>query len=315
MKTANKPLINVAVAVVQRADGRVLMAERPRGKVSGGFWEFPGGKFDAGEHAEQALARELHEEVGVELDRAQPWMTYNHTYPDKIVRLHFFRVTAWHGTPHGREGQRVVWEDPSAITVSPVLPANDKVLQALSLPSIYAITHAEKYGVSEFMLRLDQALARGVRLIQVREPSMAPEQLAQFARRVVDRAQRYGAQVLVNGDETLARKVGACGVHSSSAQLSRYVSRPRTRLWAVSCHNVEELARAAVLGADFAVLSPVLPTASHPGEPTMGWPKFAQLARQAAFPVYALGGMRAELLDTACAQGAHGIALKSNIWV
>lgn len=312
--TAAKPLINVAVAVVQRADGCVLLAERPLNKVSGGFWEFPGGKFDAGERAEQALARELHEEVGVELDRAQAWMTYDHAYPDKIVRLHFFRVTAWHGTPHGREGQRVSWQDPAAINVTPLLPANDKMLQVLNLPTLYAITHAGKYGVTEFMPRLEQALAKGVRLIQVRERAMAPEQLAQFARRVAEVAYRYGAQVLVNGDETLARKVGVCGVHSTSAQLARLTTRPRTRLWAASCHNAEEVARAAALGADFIVLSPVLPTATHPGEPGMGWARFAGLTRDCPLPVYALGGMQPDLLDTARSHGAHGIALLSGIW-
>lgn len=309
-----RPLVNVAVAVVQRADGRVLLAERPRGKVSGGYWEFPGGKFDAGERAEQALARELHEEIGVELDRAHPWLTYEHAYPDKTVRLHFFRVTAWHGTPHGREGQRVSWEDPAAVSVAPLLPANDKVLQALNLPPLYAITQAGKYGVADFMSRLEQALARGVRLIQVREREMAPEQLAQFARRVIARARQYGAAVLVNGDEMLARKTGADGVHSTGAQLRRLNVRPATRLWAASCHNAEELARAATLGADFVVLSPVLPTASHPGEPGMGWARFAELTRGCPLPVYALGGMKTGLLDTARGHGAHGIALLSDIW-
>lgn len=314
MTTSAKPLINVAVAVVQRADGCVLLAERPKHKVSGGFWEFPGGKFDVGERAEQALARELHEEVGVELDRAQPWMTYDHAYPDKIVRLHFFRVSAWHGTPHGREGQRVAWQDPAAITVAPLLPANDKMLQTLNLPPVYAITQAGKYGVAEFLTRLEQALARGARLIQVRERAMAPEQLVQFARRVAEVAYPYGAQVLVNGDEMLARKSGVCGVHSTSAQLARLTTRPRTRLWAASCHNAGEMARAAALGADFIVLSPVLPTATHPGVPGMGWARFAELTRNCPLPVYALGGMKPELLDTAKHHGAHGIAVLSSIW-
>lgn len=311
---AARPLVHVAVAVVQRADGRVLLAERPKGKVSGGFWEFPGGKFDAGEAAAQALARELREEVGIELDSAWPLMTYDHVYPDKTVRLHFFRVTAWHGTPHGREGQRVSWEDPAAVGVAPLLPANDKALQALNLPLLYAITQAGKYGVTDFMLRLENALANGLRLIQVREHAMAPAQLAQFTRRVVELAHRYRAQVLVNGDETLARKAGVCGVHSSSVQLKRLTTRPRTRLWAVSCHNAAELSRAAELGADFAVLSQVLPTVSHPGEPGMGWTRFGELTRNAVMPVYALGGMRPDYLDTARHHGAHGIALASGIW-
>lgn len=309
-----KPRVNVAVAVMQRDDGRVLLAERPHGKSSGGYWEFPGGKFDAGETAVQALTRELHEEVGVELDRAQPWMTYEHAYPDKRVRLHFFRVTAWHGTPHGREGQRVSWEDPAALAVAPLLPANDQVLQALRPPRRYALTAARKYGVPEFMRRLERALAGGVRLIQVREPDMAPEQFAQFARRAVLLAHRYGAQALVYGDEALARRVGGDGVHIPCHALMQLTARPRMPLCAASCHNAEHLTRAAALGLDFAVVSPVLPTASHPGQPGMGWTRFAQLARACPLPVYALGGMKPDLLDTARKHGAHGIALLGGIW-
>lgn len=307
-------LVDVAVAVVQRADGRVLLAERPAHKVSGGYWEFPGGKFDAGERAEQALARELEEEVGIVLERAQPWMIYEYDYPDKRVRLHFFRVTAWRGIPHGREGQRLSWEDPLAPKVSPLLPANDKALRALALPKLYAITNASRYGVVEFLDRLERALAHGLRMIQVREREMAPGQLAQFARRVVERARPYGAIVLVNANELMARQAGADGVHSNAAQLWRLNTRPAVRLWGASCHNAEELARAAELGADFVVISPVLPTASHPGEPVLGWAGFAALARQSPLPVYALGGMKLELQEEAERHGAHGIAVQSHIW-
>lgn len=308
------PLVNVAVAVVQRSDGRVLLAERPRGKASGGYWEFPGGKFDAGEGVEQALRREVHEEIGIDIELACPWMTYEYDYPDKRVRLHVWRVLAWHGTPHGREGQRVSWEDPAALTVGPLLPANDRMRRALSLPPVYAITHAEKYGVAEFMPRLERALARGVRLVQVRERNLAPGQLAQFARRVVTAAHRYGARVLVNGDIAVAQRAGADGVHLPASQLRRLTAPPPVALWAASCHDAEELALAARWHADFVVLSPVLPTATHPDVPGMGWARFAELTRHYPLPVYALGGMRVELLDTAMQHGAHGVALLSGIW-
>ncbi len=310
----NPPVINVAVAVILREDGRVLLAERPPDKPVPGYWEFPGGKFEADENSAQALAREIHEEIGVEIDTAYPWLTRDYAYPDKCVRLHFYRVTAWHGAPHGREGQRVSWEIPHAIRVGPLLPANHKVVAALCLPSLYAITTAEKYGIADFMPRLRQALDRGVRLIQVRERTMAAARLPAFARDVVALARTYGATVLVNGDATLALRSGADGVHLQGAQLKRLKHRPATRLWSASCHDAEELARAAELDADFVVLSQVLPTATHPDVAGMGWDGFAQLARDYPLPIYALGGMRPELLETAMRHGAHGIALLSGIW-
>src|SRR3972149_4101459 len=93
-------VVDVAVAVIERDDGRVLLAERPHDKEYAGYWEFPGGKIEQGEQPEQALARELHEELGVELDVAFPWVTCTYAYPHRAVRLHFYRVRGWRGEPH-----------------------------------------------------------------------------------------------------------------------------------------------------------------------------------------------------------------------
>src|SRR5205085_3896600 len=88
-------VIEVAAAVIQRADGAFLLAQRPPGKVYAGYWEFPGGKVEPGEAVERAIARELHEELGIDVECAYPWITRVYTYPHATVRLNFFRVTAW----------------------------------------------------------------------------------------------------------------------------------------------------------------------------------------------------------------------------
>ena len=307
-------VLDVAVAVLQREDGRVLLAQRPAGKPWAGYWEFPGGKIEQGEAVERALARELHEELGIDPDRVFPWVTQEYAYPEKKVRLHFYRVLAWHGQLHGREGQDMSWENPVAVNIGPLLPANDKVLRALSLPSFYAITNAKKYGATEFMPRLKVALEKGVRLVQVREHDMPPEQLESFAHHVVALAHEHDARVLINADEALARRCGADGVHLPAAQLMQLKQHPGTKIWAASCHDAAELAQAAALQADFVVLSPVLPTPTHPEAAGMGWEKFAVLVKNYPVPVYALGGMKPELLDTAMRHGAHGVSLLSGIW-
>jgi 8-oxo-dGTP diphosphatase len=306
--------IPVAAAVIERGDGHVLLAERPAGKPWAGYWEFPGGKFEPGEGPAQALVRELNEELGIEVDAITPWIARDYAYPEKTVRLHFFRVPAWHGEPHGREGQRVSWESPAAPRVAPLLPANGPILAALALPPLYAISNAAQLGVPEFLARLKAALARGVRLIQLRERGLAARDLAALAVEVVAAAHAHGARVLVNGDVTLAREAGADGVHLTAGQLRALSTRPPLALCAASCHDADELARAAALGLDFVVLSPVLPTASHPGEPGIGWQRFAERVRDYPLPVYALGGMRPELLTTARTHGAHGVALLGGIW-
>ncbi len=314
MNPARESIVEVAVGIIQRADGCVLLAERPSGKPWSGYWEFPGGKIEPGEDVRTALTRELHEELGIELERGYPWISVDYTYPEKRVHLNFYRVLGWHGTPHGREGQRMSWEDPQLVGVQPLLPANQKILYALRLPSVYGITHAARDGVAAFLPRLDAALEHGLRLIQVREPQMDTETLQRFARAVVARAHRYGARVLVNADAALAYTVGADGVHLQGHQLMQLAAPPPTGIWAASCHDAHELERAAALGASFVVLSPVLATASHPGKPGIGWEQFAELICDYPLPVYALGGMKTELLDTAMQHGAHGVALLSGIW-
>jgi 8-oxo-dGTP diphosphatase len=311
----NLPLINVAFAVIQREDGHVLMAERPHGKESAGFWEFPGGKFESGESADQAITRELYEELGIRLKVVYPWICYRHAYPDKIVKLHVYRVFAWEGTPSGREGQRISWENPGSVTVMPLLPANEKILQAIALPLVYAIINAGSGpGIKvKLMTRLIYLLEQGVRLMQVRIRGMNPDQHIQIMRPVVSLAHKYGAKILVNGNELLALKSGADGIHLPADQLMNTHSRPCTQLLSVSCHNAGELAHAATLRASFVSLSPVRSTPTHPDVSGMGWKQFAELTNNLPMPVYALGGLDSDSLATAMRHHAYGIALSSNI--
>jgi 8-oxo-dGTP diphosphatase len=309
----NLPLINVVVAVIQREDGHVLMAECPYGKESAGFWEFPGGKFESGESAEHAIERELYEELGIKSKVAYPWIRYKYTYPDKHVKLHVFRVFTWEGMPFGREGQRISWENPGSVTVKPLLPANEKILQAIALPLIYAIINAGPGIMVKLITRLTYLLEQGVRLMQVRVRHMNPDQHIQIMRPIVNLAHNYGAKVLVNGNESIALKSGADGIHLPANQLMNTRTRPCTKLLSVSCHNASELSHAATLRANFVSLSPVRSTPTHPNISGMGWKKFADLTNDLSMPVYALGGLDSNYLETAMHHSAHGIALVSNI--
>ncbi|HUW27723.1 MAG TPA: Nudix family hydrolase [Sulfuriferula sp.] len=304
----------VAVAVLTRADGAFLLASRPPGKPYAGYWEFPGGKVEPGETVHAALVRELHEELGIEVIHATPWITRYFDYPHARVTLSFFRVGSWHGEPHAKEGQALAWQTPGTINVAPVLPANHPVFAALSLLAIYGITQAGS-DPAAFMPRLDKALEGGLRLIQVREKSMPAATLEAFAGAVLARARRHNARVLINADVALARRIGAHGVQLSAAQLGELGSRPDLPLVAASCHNAAELDRAEALGCDFALLSPVLPTPSHPGAPVLGWDNFATLCTGRTLPIYALGGLGGADLDRARQHGAHGVALLRGAWL
>jgi 8-oxo-dGTP diphosphatase len=306
--------IEAAVAVLLREDGQVLLGERPAGKPWAGWWEFPGGKIEAEETPFHALQRELHEELGTEAVEAYPWLTRSFAYPERTVKLHFFIVRRWRGEPHGKENQQLAWQSPEAPTVAPLLPANAPVLQALRLPSVYAISHRTKLGEAEFLSRLDHALHHGLKLVQVREPQLGEPELLQFTGKVVQACRAHGARVLLNSEPELAGRAGVDGVHLSASRLMALHERPSNLLCAASCHNAEELAKAAALELDFVLLSPVKPTLSHLQTSPLGWQTFAFLIKDFPLPVYALGGMLPADLSDAWMRGAHGIAMQREIW-
>jgi len=317
-------VVEVSAAVLQRPDGTFLLAQRPPDKIWAGYWEFPGGKIEPGETPYHALVRELHEELGITVQTAYPWLTRVFTYPHATVRLYFFRVTAWSGDLHPHEGQEFSWQtNPprppfgkvgSECSVSPLLPANAPILRALELPALYAISNAAELGMEPFLNSLQARLDAGLRLVQLREKDLPRDELHALAQRVVGMVHARGAKVLLNGDVTLAQEVGADGVQLTSTQLTELKERPAINWCAASCHNAAELRRAEALGCDFALLSPVLPTQSHPGAPHLGWENFAAIAAGASIPVYALGGLKQEDMQTAWRHGAHGIALLRQAW-
>lgn len=303
-------MIEVAAAVIERADGAFLLARRPAGKVYAGWWEFPGGKVHAGESAAAALARELHEELGIEVVRAYPWVTRVHVYEHATVMLHFFRVVEWSGEPKPREGQAFVWQLPDAPIAEPMLPANGPVLASLALPLEYAITDAQTLGTAEQLARVEARMKGGLRLVQVRDKDNWER--ARLIYVITSMARQYGAKVLVNGGPA------ADGIHFSAEQLMTLRARPKggpnCTLMAASCHTGEELGHAMAIGLDFVVLGPVKATPSHAGAPLLGWDGFRRIAEGASIPVYAIGGLRCADLDDARRAGAHGLAMIRGSW-
>ena len=310
----NPETVNAAVAVLMRDDGQVLLGQRPADKPWGGWWEFPGGKIEQGESPYHALQRELQEELGTEAIEAYPWLTRSFDYPERKVNLHFFIVRRWTDAPHGQEGQQLSWQNPAALTVDPMLPANAPVLSALLLPTTYAITNLAEMGKILFFAQLRKALANGLRLIQVREKHLSRAELKTFAQRVIALARPYAARVLINADIEFANSVGADGVHLNAIRLMAMQARPEGLLCGASCHNAIELEHAANLGLDFVLLSPVMSTRSHPDIAALGWREFSRLMQNYPLPVYALGGLEPQNMVSAWQHGAHGIAMQRAVW-
>src|SRR5690606_29072305 len=131
---------HVVAAVLQAVDGRVLICGRPAGKEMAGLWEFPGGKIEPGETPRAALAREVREELHIELQAAQPFMRLQHDYPAKRVALDIWRVTAWDGEPQPVENQPLAWVTVDELPGWQLLPADAPIVAALRLPDRYLVT-------------------------------------------------------------------------------------------------------------------------------------------------------------------------------
>lgn len=322
----NAHITHAVVGVIQHENGLVLLGERPAGKAWAGYWEFPGGKIEAGETAEQALKRELHEELGITATTLYPWLTRTYAYeakydgngklesPAKTVKLHFYVVTAWQGEPFGMEKQTISWQNPEKLTVSPMLPANAPIMTGLSLSPILAITNLSELGEAQFFESLKRALENGLMMILVREKQLAGEALFAFAEQVMEIAAPYEAKVFIHSDIQLAQTLTASGVHFSSTDLMALQAKPEGMLCGASCHSQVELDHAAKLALDYVLLSPVEKTQSHADAVPLGWEAFTGLIEDYPLPVYALGGMEMATLSKARASGAHGIAMQRAIW-
>ncbi|HEY0335088.1 MAG TPA: Nudix family hydrolase [Stenotrophomonas sp.] len=306
--------IHVVAGVIRDARGRILLTRRTESRDMPGLWEFPGGKREAGESSAQALARELHEELGIEAEVGDWLMEVPQLYPDKRLRLEVRWIQAWHGTPRGREGQALTWVAPDQLARYSMPPADVPVVGALRQPDHYLVT-PEPADEEDWLARLGTAVDNGVQRVQLRVRTGDAARRQALLRQVCERYGRRRVQWLVNRDLALAHELGL-GVHLGAEQLMQLQERPlATRLpVGASCHTLEELQHAQRIGCDFAVLGPVQPTATHPHAHPMGWEGFERLRESVSLPIYALGGLGLEQMEIARRHGAQGIAAIRALW-
>jgi 8-oxo-dGTP diphosphatase len=307
-------IVRVAAAVIQRQDGFLLMARRPPGRGWSGWWEFPGGKIEENESPFEALQRELQEEINISANDAILWFERTYSYPEKKVYIYFFKVTDWNGEIKSCENQSLGWQNPSHVSVAPILPTNLFVLKSILLPPVYAITNIEELGEKLFFDRLKIKLEEGLKMIQVREKNLPYQNIKKIAQKILNLAKPYQAKVLINENEKLALDIGADGVHYPSHSLIQLKHRPDFSICGTSCHNLEELIIAQDLKMSFAVFSPVQKTKSHSRADPIGWEFFSECANKLDIPVYALGGLNQHSLATSWHHGGHGIAMQRAIW-
>ncbi len=317
MHADSKPVpLHVAVAAVFNAAGQVLLARRPAQVHQGGLWEFPGGKVEPGETVEEALVRELQEELGIRAGARRPLIQVVHDYPDRSVLLDVWRVDQFSGVARGREGQPLQWAAPEALPGVPFPAANLPIVTAVRLPTRYMVSGEPVRGPSAFLAQLERSLESGIRLVQLRAKSLGTSEFEALARSALALVHRYHGRLLLNAAPALVEVLDADGVHLTRARLLALGERPLPRgFWVgASCHDAAAIAHARHIQADFVVVSPVLSTPTHSQATPIGWVGLRRLAAAANFPVYALGGMEEGHLSQAFENGAQGIAGIGALW-
>ncbi len=292
------PTVRVAAGVLQREDGRVLINCRPAGKAWAGWWEFPGGKQCRGETVGEALARELHEELGIAVRESEPLVRIRHRYADRRIDMSVHRVTRWDGEVRAREGQPLAWVEPLDLRDYRLLPADSPVVTALRLPRQIAVSPAGA-DLGELRERLAR-LPAGVAL-RLRLPGVDDARYAEAAEEL--RRAQPGLPLIV--DRALTRPDGVFARMWPRGAAIAAVGRV---LAGVSVHSALELERAQAQGADFVVLGPVRETPTHPGGRALGWAAAEALVREARVPVYLIGGLGPADLPRAIGIGAQGVA-------
>ncbi|MCI0668263.1 MAG: Nudix family hydrolase [Methylococcaceae bacterium] len=302
--------IQVAVGVVADSSGKILIARRLESAHQGGMWEFPGGKIKPGEPVLTALRRELGEELGIEAGRAWPLIRIRHRYPDLSVVLHVFRVEDFSGQALGREGQETRWVDARDLCRFAFPEANLPIISAIRLPAIWPILNEDSADAGRLARRFREWVAHGVTNLQIRCKQASAAHFANAVRPLCEMAASRGIQVVLNGEPGIVERVGGAGVHLSSRFLWQLSTRPLTTDYWVgaSCHNLKDLLHAQQIGLDYAFLSPVQATSSHPDLEPLEWERFASWVDRIKIPVYALGGLTPSDLGLARSHGAQGIA-------
>lgn len=301
----NNKTIKAVVGILRNADGEILIAERRQDQFMGGFWELPGGKIETGESNEASLARELKEELNVDICAPSLMHTMCYQYPEKTVYLWIYTIDSFDGEARGAEGQNIIWCPAEKLNDFNLLPTMKAIIHKICLPAYYWIT-PENEPEEALLEQLHAHIDNGSKLVQLRAKTALN---LSFVERFYQACQDAGVKLILNTiNKTFSEPCD--GWHLTTQELLSLSDRPcaTDKLLGASTHNLIELEHAETVDVDYISIAPVEPTKSHPDRAPFGWDKARELVEISNLPVYLLGGMSTQNLQRAHSINAQGIA-------
>ncbi len=322
--TAADSYIHVVAGIIRhpRKSNKILISRRKKGQHLENLWEFPGGKMEPGESRFFALQRELREETGIMVHAALPFQSVYHRYQDKNIHLDVWEIKNYTGQAKGREKQEIKWVEQKDLTKYDFPDADKPVLKALSLaPHLLITPDIPGQSVSSYLDQFEQLMERQhYPLVLFRSHQLDDKTYADVAKKLRNVGANHHADIIIHRPrlESLQSALFESFQwrHLNSLVLQSLQSSPFDKACKVSasCHDLAELKMAERLNCDFALLSTVRDTASHPGRKAKGWNGLKQIVKKVNIPTYALGGVRRKDLCSARFQGAVGVAGISDFW-
>ena len=269
-----------------------------------------GGKIETGEDEEDALARELQEELGIKTLRISLKHVMTHHYKDKTVNLSIYNVESYKDNVTGTEGQDVRWCNLQNLSNYKLLPTMRIIINRIRLPEYYWINPDER-DPELLLQKCQNHLITGAKIIQLRSKDLIEHS---YIGKIHNLCQSYEARLILNVPNKTFKE--PCdGWHLTSEELLKYSKRPcaNNKLLGASTHNMKEAKYAETISVDYISLAPIEETPSHPNATPLGWEVAKDIVSKSNLPVYLLGGMSRDSLGRALKIRAQGIAGISQI--
>ena len=307
---AIKTIKAVVAILYAKNNTQILITKRRKNQFMPNYWELPGGKIETGEDEEDALARELQEELGIKTLRISLKHVMTHHYKDKTVNLSIYNVESYKGNVTGTEGQDIRWCNLQNLSNYKLLPTMRIIINRIRLPEYYWITPDER-DPELLLQKCQNHLITGAKIIQLRSKDLIEHS---YIGKIHNLCQSYEARLILNVPNKTFKE--PCdGWHLTSEELLKYSKRPcaNNKLLGASAHNIKEAKYAETISVDYISLAPIEETPSHPNATPLGWEVAKDIVSKSNLPVYLLGGMGRDSLGRALKIRAQGIAGISQI--